>query len=495
MRRWLSATLIAATAACAGGGAPMLTTTPDAGTPLEARVLPPYYGQVAMHLSKPAYVALFEVVPGAGASLLYPRAGTGFQQVSQSWVPLRFVPDRWLYASDPRGMGYGRASHVNRMYAGLDPWQAHSARGAGAPRYFFLVASEEPLFVEQFQHDAAALRQYLGAARFASGDPYDVMERLAYAILPFADKDSWVTDVLVDWGYDWWGYGAGPAASASMMSMVPVQCANGLVTLAPYASGFGWLQPPCGGLGFTLPRQPVFPGPVVPGPGGEVPPPASGEGRSRSGAAADSGGRSRAAAAAIATGTADEQRGAAVSPELRSRYVALRADAQRDGFREEFSERLRDQVRTRQIADVYRGYRAPEPAVRAAGRDGASAAAAGGSANTPRRRGVDAAPAAQDAGRTTTPSSDALRRRAAERTAERTAERGAAARGDARVSSPSPRSRAGAASSGSAPASSGSAPAGSRSGGSSAGSAPSGSTSTPATGSGSTGGRSRTPPR
>ena len=148
----------AALAACAPAGDPRVTTVPDPETPLEARVFPPYYGQVAVQLSKPAYVALFEVIPGRGVSLLYPQAGSGFQQSLESWVPMRYAPQRWLYTgASPFGIdGYALDAHDRSAYS-----DGAYGVGAGAyspPRYLFLLVSEHPLAVDQFQGDPTSVR-------------------------------------------------------------------------------------------------------------------------------------------------------------------------------------------------------------------------------------------------------------------------------------------------------------------------------------------------
>ena len=74
MRQWLAAALAVAVAACAAPSRPTLGAAPDVNAALDARIFPPHYGSVPVQLSKPAYVALFEVIPGRGAALLYPPA-------------------------------------------------------------------------------------------------------------------------------------------------------------------------------------------------------------------------------------------------------------------------------------------------------------------------------------------------------------------------------------------------------------------------------------
>jgi len=407
MRSWLAVTAAVALAACAPSASPRLTSAPDPGTPLEARLFPPYYGQVALQLSKPAYVALFEVIPGRGVSLLYPQAGGGFQQTRELWVPLRYSAQRWLYTdASPYGAGYGSGIYRRSAY---DGYGRRADGSQGAPRYLFLVASEEPLAVDQFQGDAASLRNYLGVAQYAAYEPYDVMERLAYAMLPFAPEDSWVTDVYVDWGYDW-GYGAGPGMTSALARYETVRCADGSLGYARYSAGWGWSGATCMNGMVAAPGSGVV---VRPRPGDStvVTPPVGG-GRDRADSTTDAAGRRRAVPAQDAA-----TRRAAM------RIAELRAEAERPSFRSDVDAALRQGVRSRQATDERRGYAAPSvwektrPA-RATSRDGATGARS----------------------RTERDASTAAAARRAERAA---AAREAQRRGDARASgeSASPRSR------------------------------------------------------
>ena len=107
MRALLTTAALAATlAACATRPASVVSAPqPDVDVPLSARLFPPQYGQLAVGLNKPAFVAIFEVVPGRGASLVYPTGGTGFTPVLQTWVPLRYNPQRWVYAAQSYDYG------------------------------------------------------------------------------------------------------------------------------------------------------------------------------------------------------------------------------------------------------------------------------------------------------------------------------------------------------------------------------------------------------
>lgn len=401
VRSGLAVMLLASAGACMAPQ-PQLAAAPQSVAPLEARIFPPYYGQVAFSVNKPAYTALFEIVPGSGVSMLYPTAGSGFTQVRENWVPLQYSAQRWLYASnrfgDPApgqwsgfaygyGMGYGTAGGRGMTYS-------------STPRYLFLIASEEPIEVSQFQHKLAAVRQYLGPNQYSSYQPYDVMERLAYAMVPYADDDRWVTDVFVDWGYDW-GYGATPGTSVASSSWQAIRCADGTVGMANWVPGWGYTAMTC---------APWVNGQQAQGPGGDstgvqvdVP---GGRDRTRN---AGEEGRSR-------TGgpeSARPQLHGAQSAETRSRIAQLRADAARSEFDALLNRQVRQNVELRHRADALMGSRE-------------GSATRGGASRNAARPSSDAG----TSGRATR-----SREEAARRSGERNARRD--------LSSPSPRSREG----------------------------------------------------
>lgn len=192
--------------------------------PLEARIFPPFFGRVSFTTSRPAYVALFEIVPGQGMSLVYPAYGGQSRRVSAgtTWADLRFVPQRWMYSQTGFGSNVGPA------------------------RYFFLVASEAPLDLRRFR-GANGLRSYFGLTRFVASRPFDAMEDLAFAVVPRIDEDRWVTDVWADWGFDW-GYGWAGSTFASSSLHRTTFCANGQVRFVSW----WYIGNPCTGY---QPRQ------------------------------------------------------------------------------------------------------------------------------------------------------------------------------------------------------------------------------------------------
>src|SRR5690349_7438050 len=73
--------------------APERVPVPPRVAPLEVSIVRPEEGRVLIQTSRPAYVAVFEIVPGRGVSLAYPQPYrprdvelTGLTWVNISWT-------------------------------------------------------------------------------------------------------------------------------------------------------------------------------------------------------------------------------------------------------------------------------------------------------------------------------------------------------------------------------------------------------------------------
>lgn len=176
MRASLAAVALLALAACAPQGGRSRAFAPYA--PLRAHITSPSVGGAPLfHVNRPAYVAMFYIIPGGGVSMLYPGFGSGSM-------------DGRVFAG----------SHFARGRAGMrDQFSFVSAGMAGSPRFYFLIASDRPLNVRQFGGLGTALMSRLGTA-YNSFSAYSTMERLARLALPsVADDGSWTTDMYVEW--------------------------------------------------------------------------------------------------------------------------------------------------------------------------------------------------------------------------------------------------------------------------------------------------------
>jgi hypothetical protein len=127
-------------------------------------------------LSHPAYAAIFDITPGAGAGLIYP--GTFDRQYQRAGLVLPIMPRHV-----PAFFGY-RRSTVPSSYAG--------------PRMLLLVASRSPLRLEGL-YTAGGMRRLIGNAHFASYSPQQTLESVLDGVLPVQADNDWDADVLVIW--------------------------------------------------------------------------------------------------------------------------------------------------------------------------------------------------------------------------------------------------------------------------------------------------------
>ena len=185
------------------------TPSTDAYGPLEARLHVASFGgtSVTVDLSRPAYVAVFEVVPGSGTAILYPRLGQpGMLDAGRNYPHIL------------AGSLFHNAAGSARDWATRDVhgWRS-SSRSWMQPRHIFLVASEMPL-----NTDALGIWSTRGAGvlthpAFASFSAQATMGQLLDAILPHQPGAQWTTDV-----YTIWPEPAPPVIHAQPRTRIPV---------------------------------------------------------------------------------------------------------------------------------------------------------------------------------------------------------------------------------------------------------------------------------
>lgn len=144
--------------------------------PLEAYITALTPGGPLFHVNRPAYVAMFYISPGSGVSMLYPGFGSGSLS-GRAFAGSHFASTRLNNQSQ---YIFTRASTFQ-------------------PRFYFLVASEQPLNVSQFGSFGDGLRSRLGTA-FLSFSAFNTMEAIAREVVPsLPDDGSWTSDMYVEW--------------------------------------------------------------------------------------------------------------------------------------------------------------------------------------------------------------------------------------------------------------------------------------------------------
>ena len=149
--------------------------------------------------NREAYVAMFEIIPGRGVTMVYPHRAASEFASDAHYADLSVQPGRMFYHTDPFG------------------------HAAFQPRYYYAIASAAPLNLTRLQTSLGATRRVLGRM-YASYRPYDVIDRLTEIIVPMQSDEDWATDLFVDW----------PTPPTPIFASYHlVRCANGRVIQVP----------------------------------------------------------------------------------------------------------------------------------------------------------------------------------------------------------------------------------------------------------------------
>jgi hypothetical protein len=139
---------------------------PEPVEPLELDVGRPSGGQLLLQTNRPAYVAIFEIIPNRGVTLIYPAAAhqQNMMLSGLTWVPLWWSPKRVTFNSD---------------------------------RYIYAVASEEPLQLSGETFMGGYFLRVLGARVFGAESPYSTMRAVSRTVVPDVADEAWAEDVYV----------------------------------------------------------------------------------------------------------------------------------------------------------------------------------------------------------------------------------------------------------------------------------------------------------
>lgn len=149
--------------------------------------------------NREAYVAMFEIIPGRGATMVYPVNGREVFASDAHYANLAVQPGRMFYHTDPFG------------------------HAAFQPRYYYAIASAAPLNLSRLQTSLGATRRVLGRM-YSSYRPFDVIDRLTEIVVPMQSDEDWATDLFVDW----------PTPPTPIFTAYQlVRCANGRVIKVP----------------------------------------------------------------------------------------------------------------------------------------------------------------------------------------------------------------------------------------------------------------------
>jgi hypothetical protein len=176
---------------------------------LAARIVDRGAGNFAIDLNRPAYVAVFEILPGQGVGLMYPSFET-----QDAFYPAGFSI---LPSTRVRNYDWFEAGYRGQLSTNM-------------PRFYFLVASKRPLRISRFQRSDGALRSVLGLSGYTSLSYQSVMGDLVNTIVPYQPSTDWTTDVFAVWpdqGYNYY-YTSYPR------NYTRFQCVNGTYEILPW---------------------------------------------------------------------------------------------------------------------------------------------------------------------------------------------------------------------------------------------------------------------
>jgi hypothetical protein len=178
--------------ACASGTrivyVPVAASTP-APVPAPVRVIPAPLPPVGVTIARvedsrllvstnqPAYVAVFEIVPNRGVTLVYPASPRQRQMAvaGSNWLNVSWRSARGMIDDDDRGM--------------------RGRRRRPLEHHVYVVASERPLRLTDNAFDDDALAAMLGARLTQAADPYETMAALSRRFVPPGRDEDWGEDV------------------------------------------------------------------------------------------------------------------------------------------------------------------------------------------------------------------------------------------------------------------------------------------------------------
>ena len=139
---------------------------PEPVEPLELDIGRPSGTQLLLQTNRPAYVAIFEIIPNRGVTLIYPAAAhqQNMMVSGLTWVPLWWSPKRVAFNSD---------------------------------RYIYAVASEEPLQLSGETFQTGYFHRVLGVSIFRAESPYATMRAISRAVVPDVAAEQWAEDVHI----------------------------------------------------------------------------------------------------------------------------------------------------------------------------------------------------------------------------------------------------------------------------------------------------------
>lgn len=169
--------------------------------PLEITLARPIRGQLLVQTNRPAYIALFEIVPERGVALLAPAYA---HQRTWMLAGLNWVPISWKIQS---AIYYGPPSSTRNVQA----------------RWVYAIASDQPLRIPDAAFDQGYMRRVLGPSLYTASNPYATMRAISRAFVPAIVEERWAEDA----------YALAATYASDPYRVVRIYCANRTVYEVP----------------------------------------------------------------------------------------------------------------------------------------------------------------------------------------------------------------------------------------------------------------------
>ena len=169
--------------------------TPRRLAQLEVSLGSPAAGKVPVQTNRAAYVAIFEIIPQQGVTLLHPTTPKQSRTVMSglSWVSVLAGP----------------APTAQRV--------SNSGRPRRAVRYIYAIASDTPIQIPDRAIEPGYLEQLLGPASFRAANPQPAVRALARNFAPKVSDEQWAEDL----------FAVEPRNSSAPPRVARVYCWNG----------------------------------------------------------------------------------------------------------------------------------------------------------------------------------------------------------------------------------------------------------------------------
>jgi hypothetical protein len=175
--------------------------TPRRLAQLEVALGNPAAGKVPVQTNRAAYIAIFEIIPQQGVTLLHPSTPKQSRTVMSglSWVSVVAGP----------------APTAQRV--------SNSSRPRRAVRYIYALASDTPLRIPDRAIEPGYLEQLLGPAAFRAASPQAAVRAISRNFAPKVSDEQWAEDL----------FAVEPRNSATPPRVARVYCWNGRMYEVP----------------------------------------------------------------------------------------------------------------------------------------------------------------------------------------------------------------------------------------------------------------------